>query len=1019
MTVAGCTAAGQVAAHDQHMGRAGQASVDVVADVTQFAGQFVRDLNAALAKAGGRLNVESVSTRLSQGVQEGVAGAEKALASLPDAAERNLTSVGQAAAQAGAAIEGEITDSVRKTKTVLGEVDEAARRAGAGIGDGVSAGTDRAKESLGGLGEQARRSADETSKAFDKVSAGMALAGAAGAAAFTAAATAGIEKGRLDALVVAQIGATPDEAAKIGQLSGSLYAAGFGRDLPEVQTALRSAMQSGLADVSKMTDDTVRQVTGRLITVSQVLEEDTSRVSAAVSQMLRTGLADSAEQAMDLLVAATQRGVNKSEDLVDAVNEYGTQFRQLGLDGPRAFGLLSQAIQAGARDADTAADAIKEFAIRAIDGTTAAAEGYKLLGLDAEKMTAQIAKGGDNASKGLDIVLDRLKAMKNPVDQNAAAVALFGTKAEDLGQALFAMDLDTAAKEMQGMAGAAERAGDTLANSAGANLDKFIRQVQVGLIEKMGQAAVHVQNNATAYKALGAVLGGLALTVGVVSAATKVWATAQTVAAVATKAWAAANRILSASFFTSPIGIVIGLVALLVGGLILAYQKSDTFRAIVDSAMRAVGDAAIWMWNSAIKPAFEGIKVAIQAVGDAAVWLWGNVLQPTLTSIGNAAMWLWSNAISPTFTAIKAVIDVVGAAIGWLYSVFAPPIIAIGSLVWTMYSSMFKVAFAGIMGLIEMVASGIGWLWSSIVSPIFGLIGSLAMWLWTNVIAPNFAAIESAVRTVGAVMSWLWTAMIKPNLESAGRLVMSLWTNYVSPAFGSIASFVRARINEMIAAARNLKQFVETVSSNFTGAVNAARSRIDSMVSTVKGLPGRIKSALGDLGGLLYQAGKNLISGLIRGIEEMAGRLLSKVHSLASSIRNAFPFSPAKEGPLSGRGDLRIAGGKVAAMVAEGMESRVGVVRRAAATMATAVQLPSSSSGGLDVFGQRALASVPARPGSGAGGTTVTFGPGSINVTFSGVVPTEEEARATGRAVGDGIGQALARRDIRTQVRTL
>ena len=52
-------------------------------------------------------------------------------------------------------------------------------------------------------------------------------------------------------------------------------------------------------------------------------------------------------------------------------------------------------------------------------------------------------------------------------------------------------------------------------------------------------------------------------------------------------------------------------------------------------------------------------------------------------------------------------------------------------------------------------------------------------------------------------------------------------------------------------------------------------------------------------------------------------------------------------------------------------------------------------------------------------GPSVTFGPGSINVNFSGLVPTEDEARTVGEAVGHGIASMITRRNIRAQVRAI
>jgi hypothetical protein len=182
--------------------------------------------------------------------------------------------------------------------------------------------------------------------------------------------------------------------------------------------------------------------------------------------MRTTGLAKNATQAFDILTRGEQLGINKSEDLLDTFNEYGTQFRKLGLSAEDSLGLMNQLIRGGARDADTAADAIKEFSIRAVDGSTTSAAGFKALGLDAEKMTATIAKGGPSARTAFGQILDGLNGITDPVKREAAGVALFGTKWEDLGGAVKSADLATAAKSLGDVSGATDRANESMTTTS-------------------------------------------------------------------------------------------------------------------------------------------------------------------------------------------------------------------------------------------------------------------------------------------------------------------------------------------------------------------------------------------------------------------------------------------------------------------------------------------------------------------------------------------------------------------------
>jgi phage-related protein len=48
----------------------------------------------------------------------------------------------------------------------------------------------------------------------------------------------------------------------------------------------------------------------------------------------------------------------------------------------------------------------------------------------------------------------------------------------------------------------------------------------------------------------------------------------------------------------------------------------------------------------------------------------------------------------------------------------------------------------------------------------------------------------------------------------------------------------------------------------------------------------------------MYRAGQNVMNNLVSGIRSKISSAVSAVRSAASRIRNYFPFSPAKEGPL-------------------------------------------------------------------------------------------------------------------------
>ena len=1067
--------------------RTGQTSVEVVADVAKFGSELQTGLNKALDKV--KVDGSKVGKKLASDIDGGVKQAEKSLMRLDSipVGDKLAKSVSDGVDKATAAVKKlddlPIGDGIaagsEKAKTSLkgigdeaDKVSEKVKQNSKKTEDSISApvekGSEKAKTSLKGIGKTAGEAANDAKEGFDKLEGALAGVGLVAGVALGEGIAEGLKRTQLTGLLVAQIGAAPAQAGRIGKLSGEIYAENFGENIEEVNSALKAAFQNGLADVNKQTDASVKQVTERLLTVSQVLEEDTSRTANAIQQLLRTGLVKNTEEAMDLLVAATQKGVNKSDDLLDTVNEYSTQFRNLGLTGPQALGLLSQAIQGGARDSDTAADALKEFAIRAVDGSALSAQGFKNLGLKAQDFTKTFAKGGDAARDALGIVLDRLRAITDPVKRNATAVALFGTKAEDLGQALFDMDLDTATDQFKTLKGSTDAAADSIGNNAGAKLAAFGRQLQGQLIGTLVEVGTHIMENKDAYAVLGGVVTGLVGIIGGLNVATKVWKATQTAITVITKGWALANKILSISLLGTPLGWILLAVGALVGAFILAYTKSETFRNAVQTALKAVGQAGIWLWNNALKPAFNGIVAAVKWVGDAAVWLWQNAIQPAWTAISNAAVWLWTNAIQPAFSgivtgakwvgnaiawlwtniispyftawatiakwvwsniiqpawsAIVAATQVLGKIFAWLYSVIQPPLAAVASLVFWLWKQVFLVAWEGIKAAFQVQAAIIEWWWNTFVSPIFKAVGALALWLWKNAIMPAFNAIKQILINLGVSFGIVWTNYLNPFFQKVATVAKWLWTNVISPTFNLIKNHIVTQIKNAVAAATLVAGFVSKVSANFTNLVNSVRSRMESAAAIVKGFPSKIVSAIGNLGSLLYKAGQNVIQGLINGISSKLGALRDKAASAAKAIRNLFPFSPAKEGPLSGGGSPDIAGGKIATMIAAGMERNTPKLVDAARSMAAATL--SGGSRGLDFAGQGILRSAIGAAGSGAvtaaapTGGGITFAPGAINVTFSGAVPTEREAYQTGQAVGAGIAQTLSNRNVHNTVRQL
>jgi len=129
--------------------------------------------------------------------------------------------------------------------------------------------------------------------------------------------------------------------------------------------------------------------------------------------------------------------------------------------------------------------------------------------------------------------------------------------------------------------------------------------------------------------------------------------------------------------------------------------------------------------------------------------------------------------------------------------------------------------------------------------------------------------------------------------------------------------------------------------------------------AAIAGLPGRIVAALGNTGSLLWQAGRNVIQGLIDGINSRIGDLAGAMHRATALISSFLPHSPAKQGPLSGRGSPYYSGQSIVRMVAAGVTDALGAAEAAAEDLAATFAL--GGPGGIGVSIPSAVAPAPGR----------------------------------------------------------
>lgn len=266
--------------------------------------------------------------------------------------------------------------------------------------------------------------------AVDKVggvAAGAASAGAGiGMAAGGAMLKAGADFQASMAQIQASTGATAEQMAQMEQSARAIYTSGMGESYDEVARAMATMRQTGGFSGKELED-----VTKSAMLLGKTFDMDVAETARASSALVKNFGIDG-EKAFDLIAFAAQNGANKNGDLLDTFNEYAVQYKALGFTAEQFAAHLVKGAEDGAFSIDKVGDAIKEFNIRAKDGSKSSMEAFAELGLSGETATQMFAAGGERAQAAFVEVVKRLKEIDDPVKRNAAGVALFGTQFEDL-----------------------------------------------------------------------------------------------------------------------------------------------------------------------------------------------------------------------------------------------------------------------------------------------------------------------------------------------------------------------------------------------------------------------------------------------------------------------------------------------------------------------------------------------------------------------------------------------------------
>lgn len=228
--------------------------------------------------------------------------------------------------------------------------------------------------------------------------------------------------------LAASTGLTEKEMQAYEDTLKDLYTSGVGESFDDIANAMATVKQQ----VGDLDQSALKGLTESALTLRDTFGYDVSEsVRAANTLMTQFGI--DGDTAMAMIAKGAQNGLDFSGELLDSISEYSVQFSKVGLDADDMFKIMEKGAETGAFNLDKIGDAVKEMSIRVVDGSATTAEGFSAIGLNADEMSAKFAQGGESAKEAFNETIAALAGMEDPLAQNQAGVALFGTMWEDLG----------------------------------------------------------------------------------------------------------------------------------------------------------------------------------------------------------------------------------------------------------------------------------------------------------------------------------------------------------------------------------------------------------------------------------------------------------------------------------------------------------------------------------------------------------------------------------------------------------
>lgn len=659
----------------------------------------------------------------------------------------------------------------------------------------------------------------------------------------------------------ASTGASAEEMEQFSGAIQNLYKQNFGESLNDVAEAMAQVkQQTNETDPSKL-----EGLTKNAMILRDTFDMDVGESMRAVNQLMyQFGI--SGDEAFNLIAQGAQSGLNKNDNLLDSINEYGPKFQQMGLSADDMFNMLANGAENGVFDIDKLGDAVNEFSIRVKDGT--ADDAFKQLGLDVDKTKKKFGEGGDAAKQALQDTMDALANVEDPLEQNALGVQMFGSMWEDTGgKSILAM------RETQGEISKTkdtmDEINDVKYDDIGSAFSEIGRTLKVELLQPIvdsilpgvndfvGAVKEHLPEVKQAFsdgldtlKEWSPVLAGIGAALATYFVVGKITAfvTAIRNGTVALKAMQMAQAALNVVMNLNPIGLIVAAIVGLVAAFVLLWNKSEAFRTF---------------WTGV----WEKVKEVT-----------GNVVNGIVDFFTKTVPEAFDNFLSFMSGFIPAVIQFFQQLPGKIWSFLTTVISNVGTWVGNMVTKAKEVGskfLTNVITFFKQLPGKIGSFLSNVISKVGTWVSNMASKakdagskFVTNAI--NF--IKQLPGKIGTFLSNVitkvgtWAGNMASKARDAGSKFVTNAINLIKQLPGKMATWLSNGVSKVVS-------WGSTMASK---GLEAANKLVTTVVTAIKGIPGKVVSI-----------GSDIVKGLWNGIGDMAGWIGEKIKGFGDGVLGA------------------------------------------------------------------------------------------------------------------------------------